>query len=157
MNCDHYKELISAHLDGEINDEQLKELNMHLKECPDCAALKAQLEEIIQISEEAGYEHMPRELENEILNQTVRTSKKQNSLTRIFGGAYRIPKGVVWGSIALIFWLSFNTLSSPPSKLQPMIKVDIQPIEEPVQVNTVVMAEEDRVSSQTINYSNKSL
>jgi len=37
--CQHYEELISAYLDGELSAHEAEELTVHLASCPKCAAL----------------------------------------------------------------------------------------------------------------------
>lgn len=39
MDCEHYEELLSAALDGELSAEEQRELDEHLARCPACAAL----------------------------------------------------------------------------------------------------------------------
>lgn len=42
MTCDRYRELISADLDGELDDAAASELDGHLQECPGCVAYEDQ-------------------------------------------------------------------------------------------------------------------
>ena len=43
MACQHYYELISQRLDGELTWEEEQELESHLADCPSCRALAEQL------------------------------------------------------------------------------------------------------------------
>lgn len=43
MNCEHYLELLSARLDGALNESEERELEAHLESCPACRAAGAQL------------------------------------------------------------------------------------------------------------------
>lgn len=43
MSCDRYLELLSARLDGELTQDEERELEEHLSVCPDCRAAGAQL------------------------------------------------------------------------------------------------------------------
>ena len=38
MKCEKYRELVSARLDGELEPDELKALDAHLEQCPECAA-----------------------------------------------------------------------------------------------------------------------
>lgn len=39
-NCETYLEWISAHLDGQLSDEEERELEEHLDQCPTCRAIE---------------------------------------------------------------------------------------------------------------------
>ncbi len=54
MTCDEALEAISAALDGELGAHERRELDAHMEECPDCAALFDEL---------ASYSHALRELD----------------------------------------------------------------------------------------------
>ena len=43
MDCDRYIDLLSARLDGALTEEEERELEGHLRRCPDCRAAGAQL------------------------------------------------------------------------------------------------------------------
>ena len=49
MTCDEYRELISAAMDGEADEEQLRALNAHLSECEECSEYAAELREISEL------------------------------------------------------------------------------------------------------------
>lgn len=42
-NCETYLEWISAHLDGQLSDEEERELEEHLDQCPTCRAIEERL------------------------------------------------------------------------------------------------------------------
>ena len=42
-NCEKYLEWISAHLDGQLSDEEERELEEHLDQCPTCRAIEERL------------------------------------------------------------------------------------------------------------------
>jgi len=52
MDCDEkYRVLISGFIDGELDDEQMRELNSHLNQCADCRNLLEELREQKKIME----------------------------------------------------------------------------------------------------------
>jgi hypothetical protein len=46
VDCEKYGELISGQLDGELTDNERRELEEHLRDCPECRALSAVYREI---------------------------------------------------------------------------------------------------------------
>jgi len=39
MDCDHVREVVSAHLDGELDPPRSRELEEHCENCPPCGQL----------------------------------------------------------------------------------------------------------------------
>ena len=46
-NCETYLEWISAHLDGQLSDEEERELEEHLDQCPTCRAIEERLARLV--------------------------------------------------------------------------------------------------------------
>jgi hypothetical protein len=46
VSCEHYAELISAHLDGELTREEAAQLQEHLAVCSDCQALEKRMRDL---------------------------------------------------------------------------------------------------------------
>jgi len=57
--CKQYFYKISEYLDGELDDAVCREIEAHLKDCPQCRECLASLEKTIQLCKEAGKESMP--------------------------------------------------------------------------------------------------
>ena len=106
MNCDKYKELISAQLDGEISAEEEKELNEHMAKCSDCSDFAASLKDIIELSAKRNNVSMPIDLEQSILGKTA---KKKRSLLEHLTGYYRVPKFAIWAGVAFLGFFAVNT------------------------------------------------
>jgi len=46
MNCHHVRKKLSAFQDGELSDSLKQEIQIHLRECADCAAVLAEMEQV---------------------------------------------------------------------------------------------------------------
>jgi len=60
--CKKYFEKISEYLDGELDDRICKEIEEHLKNCPECLECLNSLKKSIQLCKKAGYEEMPADI-----------------------------------------------------------------------------------------------
>jgi RNA polymerase sigma-70 factor (ECF subfamily) len=58
-DCRKYFERISEYLNGELDDEICREIETHLKECPECRECLDSLKKTIQLCKEAGKEAIP--------------------------------------------------------------------------------------------------
>lgn len=68
---DEYQEKfdrISDYLDGELNPEDCRKIEAHLRECPKCRACFQSLKKMRKLCEEASQEKMPAEVHRRILN-----------------------------------------------------------------------------------------
>lgn len=74
--CERYETLISAMLDGELTPEERSELQAHLAECPDCAAMYAAFAEVSEaLKAETEAEPLPAALHENIMAR-VRVAEK---------------------------------------------------------------------------------
>lgn len=110
MNCEEFRELISARLDGELSPEEARDLEAHLEQCGDCAAFLQELEHLQALAQESPSASMPSDVQRAILRQT---SQRATWLRRIFTGHYRIPRPVVWAAAAALLVLAADVVRSP--------------------------------------------
>ena len=96
MNCEYYKELISASLDGELSGNEVESLYTHLAECRSCSILLADLREQHQILLTREKATLPSEIEDSILAGTTDRPDLAGWFARLFSGSYAIPKPVAW-------------------------------------------------------------
>ncbi len=78
-DCKKYFERISEYLDGELDDEICREIEAHLKECPECRECLDSLKRTIELCKEAGKETIPSDIHErlrsnlrEILNRNLK-------------------------------------------------------------------------------------
>ena len=59
MNCDGVIRRISSYIDGELETTIVAEIELHLKECPECATLVWQTKLIIHLYHDADLADFP--------------------------------------------------------------------------------------------------
>ena len=69
--CKKHFEGISEYLDGELDDRTCKEIEEHLKDCPECLECLDSLKKSIELCKEAGDEDMPADI-HERLRSSIR-------------------------------------------------------------------------------------
>ena len=108
MNCEHYRQLISALVDKELNTEERGSLDVHLAECSECAQYAEQIRELDRLTSEWEASAMPPEIEQSVLANSK--TKPHGWLSRLWSGSYRIPRPVAWAAMLLLVLLSVNGL-----------------------------------------------
>lgn len=73
--CEHYEELLSARLDGELTGEEAARLEAHLETCPHCRKLAEELEEMQNALRDLT-ETPPETLRNTVLAGAVLPTRK---------------------------------------------------------------------------------
>lgn len=149
MNCEYFRELISAGLDGELSHEEERRLTEHLAGCPSCREIADQLAELKDTIGTEKPETMPIELEKTIIESTVRRPVGKSSLKEFIGGYYRIPKGLAWAALVLFILLavnSFRGIAIPYGKERVMVESS-QPV---AVVQKVKISQDDKVMSKTV-------
>jgi anti-sigma factor RsiW len=150
VNCSDFQKLISAKLDDELMPREEQTLAQHLKVCSNCVRFKEGLEELRATTSAWRNVQIPAELEREILNRTVKTTRKGSPAFRFLRGHYRVPRGLAWASAALFLVLLINFALNPPRTVG-----EAQRVEESVRgrtgVQKVILTEEDVVRTHTIS------
>ena len=149
MNCEYFRELISARLDGELSHEEEQRLTEHLAGCPSCREIAERLAELKDTIGMEKPEAMPIKLEKAILDNTVRKPIRKSSLKKFAGGYYRIPKGLAWAALVLFILLavnSFRGIAVPYGKERVMVESS-QPV---AVVQKVKISQDDKVMSKTV-------
>ena len=52
MSCDKYKEMLMGYLDGELSDDQSREIEKHLNECTGCSEELGQFRKLKEITDD---------------------------------------------------------------------------------------------------------
>jgi anti-sigma factor RsiW len=71
MNCDGVIRRISSYIDGELETTIVAEIELHLKECPECATLVLQTKLIIHLYHDADLADFPVDVQAR-LHETLR-------------------------------------------------------------------------------------
>jgi len=110
MNCEQYRELISARLDGEIENRELAALEAHLKQCETCTAFSRQLDQLHALVVESQPTPMPDEVVETIM---AKTYCRPGRWRRLVSGHYRIPRPVAWAVAVALLMLAVDAVRSP--------------------------------------------
>ncbi len=116
MTCQDHEDLLTGYVDGELSDDQRREVENHLQECADCSR---QLEEIVSIKEH--------------LTMIEFKEPSEMELERYWGGVYnRLERGLGWilasaGAIILLSLGAIETLREMlgDQELSPYMKVGV--------------------------------
>jgi len=149
MNCLDFQQLISAKLDKELTQDEEQILSEHLKICTNCASLAKELEELKVITSTWKNVQIPVELEKQILNRTVKTTRKERPVLSFLGGYYKVPRSLAWASILLCLILLVNSFLNPLSTIKGARKIE-KPIQEISRVQKIVLTERDVVVTYTV-------
>ncbi|MEW5923606.1 MAG: zf-HC2 domain-containing protein [Candidatus Zixiibacteriota bacterium] len=149
MNCEYFRELMSARLDGELSTDEERQLAEHLAGCPSCRETADQLTELKDSLGSDTPEKMPIGLEKAIFEKTVQKPARKSSLREFIGGYYRVPRGLAWAVLVLFILLavnSFRGISTPVVEE----KVVIESSEQVAAIQKVTLSQDDKVMSKTL-------
>lgn len=149
MNCSDFQELISAKLDKELTPEEEKILAEHLETCNNCASLARKLGELKVIASNWGNIKIPVELEKQILNRTVNKAREKKPVLSLFGGYYRVPKGLAWALVLLFLILVVNSFTGSFKNFDGSHKIE-KTVQEFPKVQKIILTENDMVGTCTI-------
>lgn len=156
MNCEYFKELISARLDGELTPEENTALSEHLGHCEKCGQFMTELEELKTVTAGVEQETMPSELERVILKTTARKPQESKSIFGIFRSCYRIPRGLVWAGVLALILLTANTIRVP-FKTSAEAEVASESVEKAVLIQRITLSEEDVVMTNVVTEKSNNL
>ena len=71
MNCDGLARRISNYIDGDLEVSVLEEIEVHLKECPECTILVQQTKLTVHLYHDSDLVDLPREVQVR-LHETLR-------------------------------------------------------------------------------------
>lgn len=84
-DCEYYKELISASLDGELNTEEERILSAHLESCEECRKIKKEYEYISLLTSGKKDREEPEDMSEKIMERIRQSAKhKRKSFIRYF-------------------------------------------------------------------------
>ena len=153
MNCEYFKELISARLDGELSTEEESVLSGHLSECVECSSL---YEELLDQRESLGTRkpaEIPADVERKILDKTIQSSKRTSRAIGFLSGSYIVPKPLAWGVAAAIIILLFAAIFKPIDSIMDS-KFEKTAGTGTVGVQKIVMTENDIKETRTFTKRN---
>lgn len=114
MKCD--LEVLSAHLDGELDDATAKSVEAHLEDCPACAAERGRYEQLQRaFGAEAAQLKFHRDLMERIGRDQIR--RKRRRQVRRLAGVAGIPAAVAMVIVAV--WLFMGNAEEPVPVVQP--------------------------------------
>jgi len=147
MDCDYFRELLSANRDGELTEQENRVLTAHLQTCLPCRAFADELSALGDALALWRPEPLPSMVKDQILGRTI--GHAVNSRTGFLRGYYRIPRSLAWAAILAVVLLLVNTIADPFSAhRQP--DAASSPSVGSVRVQKVVLTQKDLVSSYTI-------
>ena len=111
MNCEHYLDLISARLDGELSAGEQAELDSHLQECPACRAIAKELEGLHSALADLGKASAPTELSRRVMSKI--NAEQQTKSRRIFRSLLSLA-----ACLALCVTAWYSSLPDPSSDPQ---------------------------------------
>ncbi len=147
MSCDKYREMISARLDGELQKDENMILDRHLQSCPGCSRFAEELGAINQLSISVETIKMPTNIEQNLLNKTVRSSGRRKSLFSYLSGYYRIPRGFAWAGMLLIFLSAANLVIRYTEFSSRKPRVQMEFINAQPAVQKIIISDDDMVSA----------
>ncbi len=116
-NCRRCRELLGAHLFGQLEPEEDAELRQHLENCPQCRAEEADLRAVAELlDEDAEYlsaEEPPPHLKEKVVAEVFGDDARGSSRTRIPFAAAAAAIAVVLVGAASLF-IGFSGSGGPP-------------------------------------------
>ena len=146
MDCDYFRELLSANRDGELTEQENRVLTAHLQTCLPCRAFADELAALGDALALWRPEPLPSTVKDQILARTM--GHAVNSRTGFLRGYYRIPRSLAWAAILAVVLLLVNTFAGQFSARRP--DAPSKPPDGSVMVQKVVLTQKDLVSSYTI-------
>jgi anti-sigma factor RsiW len=150
MDCEKYKEMISAQMDGELPPDEEAILDHHLKECGDCSDFQEKLAELQSLSVRRNIEPFPSELEAVILEKARKSHNRPGLIRQMVFGHYKIPKGLAWAAMILIIALA-AALFSHPSRFVQAENGSGRNYAQSAATQKVIITEENVVKTQTVS------
>lgn len=146
MNCEQYRQLISALVDKELNESERVTLDEHLALCSECAQYSEQIRELERLTTEWEASQMPSGVEQAILEAAKQ--KPHGWLGRLWSGSYHIPRPVAWAAVLLLLLLAVNSWrghddATPPDELI-IAPDDLRP-----KVQKIILTQADIVQTYT--------
>ena len=118
MDCDKVQELLTEHLDGSLGDGEGRGVELHLRECPRCAAEEKALKETLSLLRSLPPEKAPPELLEGVRQRLAGESPKPAAGKGLFASArIRIP--VEAAAVVLLFLLVYGIQRQFPAADRP--------------------------------------
>ncbi|MDH3891177.1 MAG: zf-HC2 domain-containing protein [candidate division Zixibacteria bacterium] len=153
MNCEQYRQLISARVDTELTEQERGSLEEHLTQCSECEQYSEQINELERLTAEWEEAQMPADVEQAILAGTKR--EPGGWLGRLWSGSYHVPRPIAWAALAVLLFLSVNSLmnrdNSTPAEQLIISPEDSQPVQR------IILTEADVVRTFTTGASGTDL
>lgn len=118
MDCDRVQELLTEHRDGSLGDREGREVELHLRECPACAAEERALGETLSLLRNLSPEKAPPELLEGVRRRLAAESPKPASGKGLFPSSrIRIP--VEAAAVVLLVLLVYGIQRQLPTADRP--------------------------------------
>ena len=156
MKCEYFREMLSAHLDGELSREEEEALDEHLEGCESCRVFAAAIGGLKEKAAADRVETIPSGLEEKILSQTIKGSPKKESALGFIRGYYRVPRGLAWATAVLVLILAVNSFRGVPDKSE-MVAPSVEMSEQAFVIQRVTMTQDDVIMSKTVTAENENL
>ena len=145
MTCEEYRALLDRLLDGEATPAEEEALRRHEAECPDCAALRAEMTGLMDLLRDGDdVPPMPEDLHNQWV-QAVRAEApaapaKEEKKERVLSMAAFRRQWMRWGATAalallvlggtLLTWDSFDKAKTRTAAMRPAVTAAVKKAEE---------------------------
>ncbi|OGP32999.1 MAG: hypothetical protein A2X88_06200 [Deltaproteobacteria bacterium GWC2_65_14] len=118
MDCDKVQELLTEHLDGSLGDGEGRGVELHLRECPRCAAEEKALKETLSLLRSLPPEKAPPELLEGVRQKLALESPKPAAGKGLFASPrIRIP--IEAAAVVLLFLLVYGIQRQFPAADRP--------------------------------------
>ena len=170
MTCEEYRALLDRLLDGEATPEELESMRAHEADCPDCAALRAEMEDLTGLLRDAEYvPPIPEDLhaqwvqavrEDNVRKENVQDEKPAEKQRILSMAAFR-KQWMRWGATAalallvlggtLLTWDSFDKAKTRIPKAQPpAVTATLAAAKETPEVQAEAIVQENAVSAEAV-------
>jgi hypothetical protein len=145
MSCENFREMISAFIDNELDENEVDILQTHLRSCSDCNRLLNELLTMSGINRKMHNIPMPPEVADNILKLTVKSERKWLFPLTYITGFWRIPRGLAWVGVLAILYVVGDLLPfGNRSPMQPP-QIELSQTKAEETVRRVVISDEDLV------------
>ncbi|MBR5345154.1 MAG: zf-HC2 domain-containing protein [Clostridia bacterium] len=175
MTCEEYRALLDRLLDGEATPEELESMRAHEADCPDCAALRAEMEDLTGLLRDAeDVPPMPEDLhaqwvqavrEDNVREENIQEESAQEEKPvqkqRILSMAAFRKQWMRWGATAalallvlggtLLTWDSFDKAKTRTPKAQPpAVTATLAAAKETPEVQAEAIVQENAVPAEAV-------
>ena len=101
MNCDKTRELMILYMDNELEGEELKSFEEHLKSCESCRLELEEITRVIELCAEIPEEDLPETFKEQLHKKLVDASRQESGKNKVMFLRNRYLKAIT--TVAAIF------------------------------------------------------